>query len=89
MMKIRIELPNVGRKRLIGAGVLCATASTLWIYAAAQRSALVYMPLHVMVGIGVPLGVALVTLLCMERRIARELRPSGRPQPERERAMLR
>jgi len=88
-VKVTIELPKVPRRRLIGAGVLCATASTLWIYAAAQRSALVYMPLHVMVGIGVPLGVALVTLLLMERRIARELRPSGRPQPERERAGAR
>lgn len=73
MVKVTIQLPQVGRKKLIVAGVLCSTAATLWIYAAAQRSALAALPLHIMVGVGVPFGVGFVTLLLIERRIAREL----------------
>lgn len=84
MVKVTIELPKVGRRRLVGAGVLCSTATTLWIAAPAYLPWAVVSPMHVVEGFMIPLGVAFVTLLLMERRIARELKPADRrPSPEK------
>jgi len=89
--KVTIELPKVGRKRLIGAGVLSATATTLWIAAPAYLPWAVVSPEHVLEGFAIPFGVGVVALLFMEYRIARDLeKPAERPsRSEREKADAR
>lgn len=84
-MKVKIELPKVGRKRLITTGVIAATGATLWIWAATRLAAPDTVWLHVLVGVGIPAGVGWVTLLLMEHRITRDLRTVVRrvqPEPE-------
>jgi hypothetical protein len=82
-VKVTIELPKVGRKRLIATGALAATGAALWIWSATRLAAPDTVWLHVLVGIGIPLGIGWVTLLLMERRIVRDLRTVARPvRPE-------
>jgi heme O synthase-like polyprenyltransferase len=84
MVRVTIEFPQVGRKRLVCLGVLCGTAAALWIYGAVQLAAPSLMWLHVLVGVAVPFGVGWVTLLLMERRISKDMvRTRWRPQAER------
>jgi EamA domain-containing membrane protein RarD len=78
MIHVSIELPRVGRKRLICTAVLSATASALWIAAPVYGGRLPLLPdadltvWLVLWGVLIPLGVGMVTLLWMEWRIARE-----------------
>lgn len=85
-----IEVPQVGRKRLIAAAAMSATASGLWISAPAWLSSLPLLPdaessgLLIFAGLTVPLGVAYVTVLLMERRILRDLADRQRRQAQRQ-----
>lgn len=89
-MKITIEFPQVGRRRLVGTGALCSAATTLWIAAPAYLPFAVVSLQHVVVGVLVPFGVGWVTLLLMERRIVRELQPAARRRmPEHDRVGAR
>jgi hypothetical protein len=79
-----------GRKRLIGAGALCTSASALWIAPAAVLPYAQLSPMLVFVGVVVPFGVGALTLSLMEQRIERDLQPvSRRPVPEREKVAVR
>jgi hypothetical protein len=82
-VKVTVEFPHVGRRRLVCVGVLSSIATALWIAPA-------YLPfsdvsaLLVLAGVAVPFGVGWVTLLLMERRIARDMvRVVWVPQEER------
>jgi hypothetical protein len=82
-VKVEISMPKVGRRRLIGTTALAATGSTLWIWAATQQCAPDTVWFHVLFGVAIPFGMGWVTLLFMERRIARDLRTvTRRVQPE-------
>jgi hypothetical protein len=87
-VKITIEVPQVGRKRLVGAAVLCATATVLWIAAPAYLPFAVVSWQLVVVGVAIPFGVGYVTLLLMERRILRDLTPAQRGARERAEAVV-
>lgn len=75
-MKLSIELPRVGRKRLLLTGILSATASTLWIVAPVYLPRLPLVPdadltvWLVLWGVLVPSGVGAVALLWMEALIS-------------------
>jgi hypothetical protein len=82
-MRVTIGLPKIGRKRLITTGAIAATGAALWTWSATRLAAPDTVWLHVVVGIGIPGGIGWVTLLLMERRIARDLRTVvRRVQPE-------
>lgn len=79
-----------GRRRLVGAGVLCSSASALWIAPAAVFPGAELSPLLVVVGVGIPFGVGALVLSLMERRIVRELQPAQRRLlPEHDRVGVR
>lgn len=89
-MRITIELPRVGRKRLIGTVVLCSLATTLWIAAPLYVEEIPLVPdadltvWLVLWGVLVPWSVGAVALLWMEWRITRDLgRVRWTPEPER------
>jgi hypothetical protein len=70
---ITLHLPAVGRKRLIGAASLASTGTVLWLAAPAYLPGADVSAVMVLAGIGCPWSVAWVTLLALERRIARDL----------------
>ncbi|GLW32300.1 hypothetical protein [Actinoplanes regularis] len=85
-----VELPRVGRRRGICTGVLCSLASGLWLSAPAIGSQVPLLPdadlsgLLILSGLSIPAAVGWVTLLLMEARILRDLRPAEQhSQPER------
>lgn len=90
-MRIRLELPAVGRKRLIATVSLAAAASALWIGAPAYLPGASVSGLHVLEGLAIPFNVGWVTLLLMERRIIRDDRRVAReiPAENAERVMSR
>lgn len=75
---VTVSLPAVGRKRLICATTLASTATTLWIAAPAYLPFADVSAVMVLAGFGIPWSVAWVTLLAMERRITRDLKPAER-----------
>jgi hypothetical protein len=70
---VRVILPAVGRKRLICAGSMASTATTLWLAVPACLPGADVSAVMVLAGFGIPWSVAWVTLLLMERRILRDL----------------
>jgi heme O synthase-like polyprenyltransferase len=83
-VKVTVEFPQVGRRRLVCVGVLSSIATALWIGAPAYLPFSDVSALLVLAGVAVPFGVGWVTLLLMERRISRDMvRTRWRPQAER------
>jgi hypothetical protein len=70
---VSLTLPAVGRKRLVCAGSLASTATTLWLAAPAYLPGAEVSAVMVLAGFGLPWSVAWVTLLAMERRIRTDL----------------
>jgi len=89
-MRVQIQFPQVGRKRAIFTVVLSVIATVLWIAAPAYLPWATVSVLHVVEGITLPAAVGWVTLLLMERRIVRDLRPADRHEmPSREQVSAR
>ena len=91
-----VTAPQVGRTRALAAASLSTTASGLWIGAPVYLPRLPLVPdaelsaLTILAGISIPAAVAFVTLLLMERRILRDLKPAERAErPEPAEVMAR
>ncbi|WP_433368308.1 hypothetical protein ACQPZX_41310 [Actinoplanes sp. CA-142083] len=75
--RVSLVLPDVGRRRLIATTSLCTSASALWVGAGTLPFADLSFE-TVAAGVAIPWGIGWVTLLAMERRIKRDLKPAER-----------
>jgi hypothetical protein len=88
-MKLTVEIPSVGGKRLAATISLASTATALWIGAPAYLPFAVVSWQLVVVGFLIPFSVGWVTLLLMERRIVQEAQSAKQAHRERATAVAR
>lgn len=83
-MRLSIDVPKFGRRRLAGTAALCASATALFLAPAVLGlPGTEVSPMLVTVGVFGPAGIGALTLTLIEQRIARDLKPADRrPVPE-------
>ena len=84
VIRFDVTLPQVGRTRALATAALSSTASGRWIGAPIYLPRLPLVPdadlsgLTILAGIAIPAAVGFVTLVLMERRILRDVKPAER-----------